>query len=130
MNAGELATLAEISEAHVSKLRSGLQTWVSPEDFEKICYAISTDERDHAELLRAFLLDHATGRPGRDLVEVRIVGKRSATLQEKGPVYNTALPSAVVQAFEVLMKEAAADKDVRDHVQGLANIIARGQKRE
>lgn len=123
MTSDVLAVTAQVSEGTISKLRNGLQTWCSPEHFEKLATTLSSDVAVHAELLQAYLFDQCRG-PGAELLSITIGGKRPLMLSDSPASDLARLPADVRADLLIVIKEAEFDRDVRDVIHGVANLVA------
>jgi transcriptional regulator with XRE-family HTH domain len=128
LSQAELARVAGISEALISKWMNGQQTFVSAEDLGKICGYISRNPKEQAELVKAHLYDEM-GAPGSELITITIKGQISY-LKESAPSYRSALPLNIKRALDILGREAVTDADVRAVILGLAKTVAREEMEE
>lgn len=116
----ELARRTGIEEATISRWRNGIQISISDEDLEKLARAITSDPKQQAELVAARMRDVCHG-PGAELVSVQI---EERTLREEPQPYGQKkLPPKGRDTFNTLADEYISDGDLRDVLDGLANII-------
>lgn len=117
----ELAGMSGLSLAHIWKLATGKQTWVSVADLTRISLALTDNPRERAELLYAHLLDECQG-PGADLIQITIEGKETPELRTIAP--------GIEKTFRILRREAEFDTDLQEMLNALARLVAPEQKVE
>lgn len=127
ISGAKLARLSGVDDSKISRYLSGDQKWVSPDHMEKIVKAISNDPQDQAELLRAHLYDECTGL-GSELIEIRITGREQSAREIAAP-YRTPIPLEAEQDFATLREWYIKDKNVREIIEGTANLLRSGDVR-
>lgn len=121
----DVARTSGITEAAISRLRSGAQSYMSSEYLEKIAAAIGSSPMIHARLLRARMLDDCSG-PGRDYITIEIRGEKIPRLKEDGPAYAIKLPPKLDAAMRTIAQHLASDTELKNIILGLGNLYARG----
>jgi transcriptional regulator with XRE-family HTH domain len=119
----ELARKANVDPGTLSRWINGLQTTISDQDLARLANAFSDEPKDHAKLVVARMLDVREG-PGSELVSVHVDGR---TLREDPQPYGVKLPPKGRETINLLASEYLADADLRDVLDGLANIIREGK---
>lgn len=119
LKAVKLAEMSGVSQPMISRLCSGDQVWISPEDLTAIAKHASDDPRDRAGLIKAHLLDECNG-PGADLLEISIRG-----VGELRDVARTIIPlRAEAEAnFAALREWYVKDARVREIVDNLGELL-------
>lgn len=125
MRAVRLAELSGVGQPTISRYISGEQTFVSLEDLEAIAGAISDEPMEQAELVRAHLLDECQG-PGAQLIDVSVSGH---VLREVVTPYQVKLPEDLEQCMAIIREHVIKDKNVREIVEGLGNLLRYGDCR-
>jgi transcriptional regulator with XRE-family HTH domain len=125
MKAVRLAELSRVGQPTISRLINGDQLSPSPEDFENIARALTSEPEEQAELLRAHLLDERRG-PGSELINITVVGFEA---RESAVQYDVKLPEPLERAFIALRAKVVLDKDWRDTIEGLGNLAEKGDCR-
>lgn len=116
----EVVRASGVDESAFSRWRNGLQTTISDEDLEKLARGLSPKTEDHARLVAARMRDVCHG-PGAELVSVSI---EERTLREDPHPYGSKkLSPTGRKTFDTLAAEYSHDGDLRDVLDGLANII-------
>lgn len=125
MRATDLARASGLTQASVSRIRSGGQIWVKASDLEKIAAAIDKSPMIHARLLRAHLLDECSG-PGKELIEIELTGRRRRSIHEEAPPYGIKLPPKEEQAMRIISEHVTQDPELRKIILSLASLYAKG----
>ena len=125
MKARHLSQTSGVPQSTVSRLINGEQPAPSPEDLEKLSRTLSSEAREQAELVAAHLQDECFG-PGSELVEITI---GDSPVRERGVRHQPRLPEHLEESLAVLRECVAKDKDVRDVVEGLGNLLRFGDVR-
>lgn len=119
MRAVQLAELSGIAQSTVSRLVSGEQPWVSPEDLATISKTLTDNSSEQAELLRAHLLDECTG-PAAKLIEISYSGHQ---LRELPVAYQVNLPDELERHMATIREYVIKDKNVREIIEGLGELL-------
>ena len=79
-----------LGSSYLSRLTTGIQTWIAPRDLEILCHCLSADPKDHAELVKSHLLDE---RPAfaSQLVEVSVPTSKPNALNQVTPATRSAI---------------------------------------
>lgn len=125
MKAVRLAELTGVGQPTISRYINGDQTWVGPEDLDMLASGISENPAEQAELIRAHLLDECHG-PGSQLIEISVSGQ---PVREQQTSYRVKLPKELEEALATIREYVIKDKNVRDVVEGLGNLLRTGDVR-
>lgn len=125
MKAVKLAELSGVAQATISRYINFEQLFVDPKDLRSMASAISNDPAEQAELIRAHLMDERGEGPGADLVDVTV----GHELRERPAPYLVKLADELEDTFAVIREHVIKNKDVRDIVQGLGNLLSTGDVR-
>jgi hypothetical protein len=128
LTAAGLARAGAVSAAHISRIRSGIQIWVSPEELTALSKAFAKhiegthSHSIHAQLLLARLKDECAG-PGAAQINIALkskVGKSAAC--ESAPTKKPALPPRMQQNLDLIADHITDCRHVRDLVETTANL--------
>jgi len=120
----ELARAAGLAPSTVSRWLNLERASVSEKDLTSAALALSSDHRDHAELLRARMLDLCRG-PGSNLIEISIDGRRIAAIRETAPEY-ARLPKELEDCLRVLREHIQKDSILRGLLMSIARAKTKG----
>lgn len=120
----ELARAAGLPPSTISRWLNLERASVSEKDLASAALALSNNPRDHAELLRARMLDLCRG-PGSDLIEVSIDGRRINSLREAAPEY-IRLPRELEECLRVLRDHIQKDSILRGLLLSIARAKTKG----
>lgn len=73
-----LATKTDYPQSGFSRLIGGAQRFITEDHLPRIINTLATNDDEKARLVAAHLIDHRTGLPGADLVEISIKGQTAA----------------------------------------------------
>lgn len=119
----DLASKAKVSPGHISNLVRGIQTWIDPADFSRICEVLSEDLTVQAGLLKAHLLDECEGHPAAHLLKISIQGTQAQPLREEPKKYRS-VPADFQESIETLVQHHK-DREVRAFVTSIAKMLDR-----
>ena len=118
MRAADLSRASGIKEPMLSRWLHDKQTYITGDDLERLCKALSWDKHEQAKLVRAHLLDECHGDAG-SMIQIQIADQPELVMREEG---GAPLSEDMQHAFEVL-RANIADADVRAAIRGLARLI-------
>jgi DNA-binding Xre family transcriptional regulator len=127
MTAAGLSRASGLTEAGISRLKSGLQTWVNARDLEKIAQSFTASKGEplpkiHARLLLARLQDECFG-PGAGLVTIALASDpKPPALNGNASAATPVLPPKLQQHLDVISAHIAENRHVRDLVESIANL--------
>jgi transcriptional regulator with XRE-family HTH domain len=122
----ELARASGVNEAQISRIKTGDQVWVSPEDLNRLANGLYPKQTEsavkcHARLLHAHVLDECTG-PGADLISIALKTNPSPKLNISTCTTKSVLPPAVQQNLDVIAENISENRHVRDFIQTIADF--------
>jgi len=128
LTAAGLARAGAVSAAHISRIRSGVQVWVSPKELTALSEVFAKHIQGthphsiHAQLLLARLKDECAG-PGAAQINIALKSKvgKSATC-ESAPTKKPALPPRMQRNLDIIVDHIADNRHVRDLVETTANF--------
>jgi transcriptional regulator with XRE-family HTH domain len=127
LTAAELATAGGVSAAHISRIRSGIQAWVSSKELTTLAgvfakrIVVAHPHAIHAQLLFARLQDECVGPGARHIaMELRNQAKSIAcdVALEPKPV----LPPRMQQNLDIIAEHIKDNRHVRDFIENIANL--------
>jgi transcriptional regulator with XRE-family HTH domain len=129
-NAASIAAHSGITEAQISRIRSGDQVWVGSEMLEKLAAAFFPGKtklaaKSHARLLYAHLLDERTG-PGELFIDIALLD-HSAPLALNDATRKNVLPPAMQQNLDLIIEHITHNRQVRDLIQVAADLCRHPQ---
>ena len=131
MTAADLSRASGIRDAQISRLRNGIQVWISGDGLMRLargfCPASDVQAgKAHAKLLYARLHDECTGC-GAKFISIKL--DIDSELKDSPPAANghkPVLPPKLQRHLEVLENHVAENRHVRDMVGILANFCQCG----
>lgn len=108
------------SVAHISRIFTGSQDYVTSKDLKKIIDAVARTPQERARLIRARMRDVYTEEDA-DLVKITIKG--GAPPPDRLPSHEIAVDPAIKAAFEFLYRLAPANPAIGQSMTGFARAM-------
>jgi transcriptional regulator with XRE-family HTH domain len=126
MTAADLARASKITNAQISRWKSGVQVWIGADDLKNLAAAFTngrseTYNKTHARLLHAHLLDECTG-PGAKYIYIELQGKPVPMILKDSADANPILPPRLQENLNTIAKHINDDRNVRDLIESVANL--------
>jgi hypothetical protein len=136
LKAADLSRMSGITESAVSRVRQGVQAWVSPETATAMAQAFArrihgeSIQTIHAQLLYARLRDECSG-PGAKLLQVKLLSEPEKT---KTDLVETkalpVLPPRIQENLDIIAGHISKCRHVRDLVEIIANFCRNAKSTE
>jgi DNA-binding Xre family transcriptional regulator len=124
MTAAELARTSGVTQAQISRLRTGEQIWINPKDMFVIAKALAGEHRSelpkiHARLLYAHLCDECTGLGAKLIsIELRSASESKPVVTREEPV----LPPRCKENLDVIAEHIAQNRYVKNFIENLSEM--------
>lgn len=128
--AADVARFCGFTDAHISRIKNGVQVWIAAEDLKNIAAAFTTGKGEtynkvHARLLHAHLRDECAG-PGAKYISVELLGEPAPMILNDAPNGNPVLPPKMQENLNIIAQGITSNRNVRDLVETAANILRGG----
>lgn len=129
-SAADLARSSGITEASISRIKGGQQTWISGDDLKRIAASLTpsrgeTLNKIHARLLHAHLLDECQG-PGAKYIHIELHTSPVPMILRDTNESKPVLPPKLQHNLDVIAANITTNRHVRDLVESVANICQHG----
>jgi hypothetical protein len=128
LTAAELARSGAANAAQISRIRSGAQVWVAPEDLRRLAEVFAKRiggehfQTIHARLLYARLHDECVG-PGATHIAIELRSEDGhPALKVASPSPKPVLPPKIQQNLDVIANHITANRHVRDLIENIATF--------
>jgi DNA-binding Xre family transcriptional regulator len=124
MKAAELARASGVTQAQLSRLRSGEQVWINPKDMSAIANALAGEHRSelpkiHARLLYAHLCDECTGLGAKLIsIELKSAPKSKSSESRDEPI----LPPRCKENLDVIAEHITQSRYVKNFIENLSEM--------
>ena len=123
--AAELARRSSVNEAQISRIKSGLQIWVGPEDLVSLANGLFPSQTEniklaHARLLHARLMDECCG-PGAKYISLALTEGLAIPSDKESPS-QPILPPGLQENLDLIALHINHDRTVQDFVKTIANF--------
>jgi transcriptional regulator with XRE-family HTH domain len=128
LNAAQLALAGGLNAATISRIRNGVQVWVSPQNLTALAEAFAKQiggghyQRIHGQLVFARLQDECVGPGAKNItIELRSEDGNSAAGAE---AFNPkpVLPPKMQQNLDVIAEHITENRHIRDLIEPIANF--------
>lgn len=136
LKAADLSRMSGITESAVSRVRQGVQVWVSPETVTAMAQAFAKNiqgesfQTIHARLLLARLRDECSG-PGAKLVQIELVSEPEkaddGVAETRLP---PVLPPRIQENLDIIAGRISKCRHVRNLIENIANLCRSAKSTE
>lgn len=128
--AADIARFCGFTDAHISRIKNGVQVWISADDLKNIAAAFTTGKGEtynkvHSRLLHAHLQDECHG-PGAKYIHIELQGQPLPMILREDSEAKPVLPPKMQENLDIIAAGITSNRNVRDLVETAANILRGG----